>query len=283
MKTSLVVTVTCPDRPGIVERLTEVIGAADANWEESRMARLGGDFAGIVRISVAADRAEALAAALRGLAGDQMTVVVKASQPAAPDTRAGYALCDLRLTGADHEGIVHKVAAYLAGQGINVESMETDVVNAPVSAAPLFQMAAQIKVPPELSLNELSVQLDRIAEELGVDVIVQPIPGSGPAGTWPRLSETRRPVSERPGHVSLRSAGLPTPPKPPTAGLPRGFVAAPHSCGAGLIPVLASGFFTSAGPSSFSSWVPSSCPRAFSDTTFPSGPTRIICGTAKIP
>ena len=33
--------------------------AAEANWEESRMARLAGKFAGVLRVSVDADRAEA--------------------------------------------------------------------------------------------------------------------------------------------------------------------------------------------------------------------------------
>ena len=54
MGTSLVVTVIGNDRPGIVERLSDVVLAAGANWEESRMARLAGKFAGILRISVSA-------------------------------------------------------------------------------------------------------------------------------------------------------------------------------------------------------------------------------------
>ena len=174
MKTYLVVTITCPDRPGIVERITEVLAAHEANWEESRMARLGGDFAGIVLISVAAAKVEALAAALRALDTERMTVVVKPTQPAAADTLAGGSLYDLRLTGADHEGIVHKVSAYLAGQGINVETMETDVAPAPVSATPLFRMEAQIKVPVRLTLAELRGNLERIGDELGVDIDVRP-------------------------------------------------------------------------------------------------------------
>ncbi len=173
MKTYLVVTVTCPDRPGIVERITEVLVEHAANWEESRMARLGGDFAGIVLISVAPEKAEALVAALRALADEQMTVVVKPTQPAA-DASAGGTLYDLRLTGADHEGIVHKVSAYLAGQGINVEAMETEVVPAPVTATPLFQMEAQIKVPARLTLADLQGNLARIGDELGVDIEVRP-------------------------------------------------------------------------------------------------------------
>jgi glycine cleavage system regulatory protein len=173
VKTYLVVTVTCPDRPGIVERITEVLVAHEANWEESRMARLGGDFAGIVLVSVGPAKAEALAAALRALSREQMTVVVKPTQPAAGSVADG-SLYHLRLTGADHEGIVHKVSAYLAGQGINVEAMETDVVPAPVSATPLFQMEAQIKVPARLTLADLQGNLEEIGDGLGVDIQVTP-------------------------------------------------------------------------------------------------------------
>ena len=174
MKTYLVITVTCPDRPGIVERITEILADFSANWEESRMARLGGDFAGIVKIGVAEERATALTEALQTLADEQMTVTVKVAQPAASKPLDGYVLYELRLTGADHEGIVHAVSRYLLDQGINVENMETEVNPAPMSASPLFHMKAQIKVPPQLSLDQLHASLDRIGEEHGVDIEVTP-------------------------------------------------------------------------------------------------------------
>jgi glycine cleavage system regulatory protein len=69
---------------------------------------------------------------------------------------------------------VHTVSRYLVDQGINVEEMETQVVPAPMSASPLFQMEARIKVPPRLSLADLDANLQRIGEELGVDIEVSP-------------------------------------------------------------------------------------------------------------
>jgi glycine cleavage system regulatory protein len=172
MKTYLVVTVTCPDRPGIVERITEVTGAHGANWEDSRMARLGGDFAGILMISVDSVRAGELAEALRSLADEQMTVAVKTTEISSPPP-AGDALYDLRLRGADHEGIVHHVAAYLAAQGINVEDMETEVVHAPITASPLFHMEARIRVPARIQEGELQANLNDIGDREGVDIEIQ--------------------------------------------------------------------------------------------------------------
>ena len=172
MKIHAVVTVTCPDRPGIVERLTEVLVAHGANWEESRLARLGGDFAGIVRIAVPEERAEELAAALRGLTDEQMTVLVRLQPPV--ETPPPEALYDLQLKGADHEGIVHAVAAFLAHQGINVEQMQTEVLPAPMSASPLFHMEAKIQLPAGVASGEVRAELRRIGEELGVDIEFEP-------------------------------------------------------------------------------------------------------------
>jgi glycine cleavage system regulatory protein len=169
MKTFFAITVTCPDRPGIVERITEAMIAHSANWEASRMARLGGEFAGIVLVSVAAERADALAESLRSLANDAMTVSFKVTQPPSVSASGSHA-CQFRLTGADHEGIVHAVAAYLARQGINVEELETDVVAAPVTASPLFRMAARLQVPRHITFEELRGNLGDIGEELGVDI-----------------------------------------------------------------------------------------------------------------
>jgi glycine cleavage system regulatory protein len=169
VKTFFVITVTCPDRPGIVERVTEVVVAHGANWEASRMARLGGEFAGIVLVSVAEQHADALAQSLRDMADDQMTVAVRVTRPS-PTVAVGLRGCQFQLTGADHEGIVHTVAAYLASQGVNVEDMETDIVAAPVTASPLFRMVARLQVPEQLTLEQLQVNLADIAEDLGVDI-----------------------------------------------------------------------------------------------------------------
>ena len=176
MKSFLVVTITCADRPGIVEQVTDVVAAHGGNWEDSRLARLGGDFAGIVMVSVPPEKAEELSSALAALTNDEMTVAVKNTTPVAPTEHSGHALCALRLEGADHEGIVHDVSAYLAKQHINVEAMETGVASAPMTATPLFHMEAQLKVPPTLTVHELRENLQLIAEQLGVTIDVEPEP-----------------------------------------------------------------------------------------------------------
>src|SRR5262245_2486527 len=106
MGTSLVVTVIGNDKPGIVERLSEVVLAAGAKWEESRMARLAGKFAGILRISVSAENADALASELRALSRDGLTIVVESSAAATETFRT----VRLELVGNDHPGIIRDIS-----------------------------------------------------------------------------------------------------------------------------------------------------------------------------
>ena len=174
MKIYLVITVTCPDRSGIVEQLTDVIANRSGNWEESRMARLGGDFAGIVMVSVDEEKADSLTSDLLNLDRDEMSILVKQTKSPDASSQVEPTLYELHLTGADHEGIVHEVAAYLADQGVNLESMETKITPAPMSATPTFHMQAQLCIGSAQQLTKLAGQLQRMGDQMGADIEIRP-------------------------------------------------------------------------------------------------------------
>src|ERR1051325_7003758 len=83
MRNTLVLTILAPDRTGLVELLAQRIAAAGGNWEESRMARLAGQFAGILLVTCEDARSDELVAAMRTLesAGLQVTARVTQSDP----------------------------------------------------------------------------------------------------------------------------------------------------------------------------------------------------------
>lgn len=176
MRTSLVLTVIGDDEPGIVERLADRILAAGANWEESRMARLAGKFAGLLRVSVEADGADALAATLTTAGTDRLTVVVERSAEPEPGT---LRTVSLQLLGNDHPGIIRDISRVLASQHINIEELETDVTSAPMSGETLFRARAHLRIPPALSLDELRSRLEALAGELMVDLTLEEGEGVG--------------------------------------------------------------------------------------------------------
>ena len=166
MSTSLVVTVIGDDRPGIVERLSDVALAAGANWEESRMARLAGKFAGILRVSVAASNAAALASGLRALTSDGLTIVVESSA----ETTDTFRTVRFELVGNDHPGIIRDIAKLLAQHQINIEELETGVSGAPMTGEQLFRARVQLRLPAAVTTEWLRSRLEALAGELMVDV-----------------------------------------------------------------------------------------------------------------
>jgi glycine cleavage system regulatory protein len=184
MHTSLVLTVLGDDRPGIVEQLSDRILAAGANWEESRMARLAGKFAGILRIRVDADRAPALADSLAGLAAGGLAIVVEPSgQPRTAATRA----LRLELVGNDHPGIIRDISRALAHRQVNIEQLDTDVTGAPMTGDALFRATALLRVPESASADAIVGVLESLAGELMVDLAVD------------QADESARPKRREPG------------------------------------------------------------------------------------
>src|SRR6266536_3588833 len=83
MERLLVMTVIGQDRPGLVDTVAGLVAEHGGNWLESRMSRLGGQFAGILRVEVPADKEAALVLALKGLEARGLAVVVHPDQPKA--------------------------------------------------------------------------------------------------------------------------------------------------------------------------------------------------------
>jgi glycine cleavage system regulatory protein len=167
MRETLVLTVLGPDRTGLVEALADRIAAVGGNWEASHMARLAGEFAGILLVTVERARVEELVGALRAL--DARGLAVTARPTAAPAAPPGGRV-RLELTGDDRPGIVRDVSRVLAERGVNVEELESEVVSAPMSGEPLFRARARLRVPPALALADLRAGLEALAGELMVDL-----------------------------------------------------------------------------------------------------------------
>ena len=169
-KAYLVVTAIGRDKVGTVEMITDIVTTHSANIEESRMARLGGEFAVIMLLSLPEDKLQALMEKLQSLQDKGMTIISKPTDLSRATEFQGYVPYEISVIGADHEGIVYSVARYLAAEGINVEEMDTRVTNAPNTGTPLFSMLSRVQVPPELTLSKLRRKLTEVGEEIDVDI-----------------------------------------------------------------------------------------------------------------
>ncbi len=168
MSTSIVFTFIGNDKPGLVEKLSNTVSEQGGNWLESRMSQLAGHFAGIARVQISTDKAQALRTALENLSGDDLSVNLEDSNSQL-DT-SGHKSIKLSLLGNDRPGIVKELSSALAALHINVCEMNTGVTSAPMSAEPLFSASAEIQVPETLDIGELDEKLEAIANQLDVDI-----------------------------------------------------------------------------------------------------------------
>ncbi len=168
MSTFLVLTVSGPDRPGLVETLSQTVANHRGSWLESRMARLAGHFAGVLRVSVPEEQVDALTRALQSLGPEGLQIGVARSElePPASDAQG----LRLEILGSDRPGIVHDISRALADRDINVDELRTEIMSAPMSGELLFLANAEIQIPAGLNLELLRKDLEALAHELMVDI-----------------------------------------------------------------------------------------------------------------
>jgi glycine cleavage system regulatory protein len=166
--TSLVVTLIGPDRPGMVNAVSDQATAHGANWTDSLMANFAGQFAGIVQLDVPPAQCEGLMAALRSLESAGLHIQVARSEGAAPapDTRR----ITLDLLGQDRPGIIQSISSQLARHGVSIDKLTTHIVSGAMSGEQMFQMHAALTVPASLELASLQEALESLANELMVDI-----------------------------------------------------------------------------------------------------------------
>ena len=167
MTTSLVMTVLGPDRPGLVRTLSDTVAAHGGNWLESRMARLAGQFAGIVRVECGDADADGLIAELQALDADGITV--QAVREAAPAPENRRTLC-VDVVGNDRPGIVRELAAAIANAGGNVEELTTGLESAPMAGHPLFRARGVISIPENSDAAALTAAIETLGGDLSVDI-----------------------------------------------------------------------------------------------------------------
>ncbi|BAJ73021.1 glycine cleavage system regulatory protein [Microbacterium testaceum StLB037] len=165
--TTLVLTIVGDDRAGLVSSVADIIDAHGGNWENSELAELAGAFAGIVEVSVAADQADALRAALEGMAG---TLAVTVHTGAPEGTASAPHSVTLEVIGNDRPGIVREISAALTARGVSIERMSTQTTDAAMAGGRLFEASITVTLIEGVETDDLVEELERLAAEIQVDV-----------------------------------------------------------------------------------------------------------------
>lgn len=161
-------TIIGPDRAGLVDSVADTVKSFDGNWEESRMLRLSGQFAGICRVTCPEEKLVPLKESLKELesVGIQTTVVLD-SDGGKEGTQKRMSL---NLIGLDRPGLLKSLTSSIARHGINVEELKTECRPAPSSGEILFEADVVVQVSEGPQLKELQDDLEEIGQELMVEI-----------------------------------------------------------------------------------------------------------------
>lgn len=163
----LVLTLIGPDRPGIVDAVSQTVAAHGGNWLDSRMAHLAGKFAGVLCVEVDEEHVDALEAALARLEVSGLRIVVERSS--APETPPHQAM-HIELVGLDRPGLVHEISALLASYRVNVEELTTERTTAAHSGDRMFRADLRVLLPADVEPWTIRDGLERLAADLMVEI-----------------------------------------------------------------------------------------------------------------
>jgi len=171
MHKTLVLTLRGQDRPGLLERLAQVVGGHEGSFAESRTVALGGRLAGLHLVNLPEHQVPGLIGGLRELSASVDDFVVEAAEG---DRVAGTGQgLLLELIGLDRPGIVREVTQLLARHGVSIEELETRCVPGSFSGGEMFEARARLRLPPGLSGDRLRALLTALAQEMMVDITLE--------------------------------------------------------------------------------------------------------------
>jgi len=160
----LVISFICPDRPGLVNALSNVVKQQQGNWQSSSMHNLSGFFAGIIEIAVAEQNTDSLIAEIKAIEGMNAQVAI-ASTEELPENKKIV----LELTANDRAGIIQDISASIHKQNGNLLKLVSRQDNAPHSGQLMFKAKATVSVE-EHDIDNLIKELENLADDLMVDI-----------------------------------------------------------------------------------------------------------------
>ena len=174
MQTHLVIAAIGPDRPGLAEALSRLVGDCGCNFGDSRMSVLGGEFAMIVQVSGNWSALARLESALQRMAASHgLQVQSTRSEP----RQSGAQLIPyaVEVVAVEKPGVVAEVTAFFASRDINIEDLYTSCYPAPHTGTDMFALQFTIGIPAALSIAMVRGEFMDFCDELNLDAMMAPV------------------------------------------------------------------------------------------------------------
>ena len=169
MNKNIILSLIGPDKPGIVSNISKMVKNHSGNIDKSRMIRLGDFFTIMVLINIDKNNRIELEKELNNHSNYQISIYELNNKQT---ENADDTIYTVHLNGVDSEGLVYKITNELAKLNINIEELETNRENAPMSGLALFSLTAKI-THPKLDYDILKQKMTELESNLDVNIILK--------------------------------------------------------------------------------------------------------------
>lgn len=164
----LIVSITSPDRPGIVAAISEGIFASEGNIRAASQTVHQGYFSMIVLAEFdSLPDIEQVKQAIRSNAGEDLHVLVIDYEPQADTAATGGNPFVLTCVGPDKPGILRALSRFLSARNVNIDDLYCTTEDQS------FVVICDLTVPESSDLFVLQTDLESLGSEGGFSITLQ--------------------------------------------------------------------------------------------------------------
>ncbi|MDO6444436.1 ACT domain-containing protein [Colwellia sp. 1_MG-2023] len=160
----LIISFISPDRPGLVDTLSNSVKQHQGNWQTSSLHHLSGYFSGVIEIAVPEEQSQSLIDKIQSIQDFKCHIEI-----ANADQVSTHADIVIELTANDRSGIVQEISSVIHSQGGNLLKLVSSHDSAPHSGQELFKAKVTISVDKN-TIDTLIDALESLADDLIVDI-----------------------------------------------------------------------------------------------------------------
>ena len=173
-ESQLVLTALGQDKPGFVKALSKVVLDSGGNITESRMTRLGNEFA-LIMFVVGSEKVISVVESSVKESQASLALAINCKRTSIKKVQEKHKPYQINVICMDQPGIVHDLTDYIASHFINIETMDTSSYAAAHTGTTMFSLDMCISIPESVNTTQFKNDFLSFCDNLNLDASVEPL------------------------------------------------------------------------------------------------------------
>lgn len=166
MKEMFVMSVMGPNKTGTIRSIAELTRQLGGEWARSKIMRLEGQLAGLMKVIIDKEQVEELKAELGSRFPDLVFTYSTIDKPSSGETKQLNLVVDCQ----DRPGLTKELSRVLASLDLIVENMECNRVHVSSIGQTAFTARVQVAVPESMTGEGVADEIEALAGDVRVTV-----------------------------------------------------------------------------------------------------------------